>query len=263
MIRKNERAGYLLNILRRTGQISVTEAAEMLGVSGATVRRLFVSMEQEGLAMRSHGMLRPVPAGSRYSFEASAHVYSREKQSVGRMAAMFVEDGDTIYLDCGTTVFQMTLALAQRIAAGEFHSLNIVTNSIANVQAINPTAGCRLILVGGEYDSARRDFSGALTERFLAPFHFNRCFLGCDGVTRRDGFSSKNANISSLNTCVLERSDAAYVLCDSSKLDRCSMVSYARLNQVHALVTDAEPSPELRSALQSAQVHINLCGTEP
>ena len=116
MIRKNERAGYLLNILRRTGQISVTEAAEMLGVSGATVRRLFVSMEQEGLAMRSHGMLRPVPVGSRYSFEASAHVYSREKQSVGRMAAMFVEDGDTIYLDCGTTVFQMTLALAQRIA---------------------------------------------------------------------------------------------------------------------------------------------------
>ena len=262
MIRKNERTHYLLNYLRRTGQVSVSEAVEMLGVSEATVRRLFASMEQDGLALRSHGMLRSVPDRTMYSFEASAQVYSREKQSIGRMAAMFVEDGDTIYLDCGTTVFQMTLSLSQRIAAGEFSALNVVTNSIANVQALTPSPSCRIILVGGEYDSARRDFSGPLTERFITPFHFNKCFLGCDGVTSGDGFSSKNVNISSLNTCVMERADAVYVLCDASKLGRSAMVSYAPLNRVSALVTNAEPSRELRSALQSARVHVNLCGAD-
>ena len=262
MIRKNERVGYLMNTLKRLGHITVSEAVDMLGVSEATVRRLFMHMEGEGLAIRSHGTLRPVPSGSVYSFEASAHVYSREKQNIGRMAAMFVEDGDIVYLDCGTTVFQMTLALSQRVAAGEFRSLNVVTNSIANVQALNASSGCKLILVGGEYNRERRDFSGPLTERFIDPFHFNKCFLGCDGVTRRDGFSSKDVNISSLNSCVMERSDAVYVLCDSSKLDRCSMVSYAPLNRVSALVTNAEPGQELRAALQSARVHVNLCGTE-
>jgi len=147
LIRKNERTHYLLNYLRRTGQVSVSEAVEMLGVSEATVRRLFASMEQDGLALRSHGMLRSVPDRTMYSFEASAQVYSREKQNIGRMAAMFVEDGDIIYLDCGTTVFQMTLALSQRILAGEFRSLNIVTNSIVNVQALTPGPSCKLILV--------------------------------------------------------------------------------------------------------------------
>ncbi len=262
MIKKSERVSYLANILKRTGRVTVAEAVEMLGVSEATVRRLFIRMEQENLALRSRGTLRSAPVGSGYSFEASAHVYSREKQSIGRMAAMFVEDGDIIYLDCGTTVFQMTLALSQRILEGEFRSLNIVTNSIANVQALTPSPSCRLILVGGEYDSERRDFSGPLTERFIAPFHFNKCFLGCDGVNRHDGFSSKNANISSLNSCVMERADAVYVLCDSSKLDRCSMVSYAPLDQVAAIFTDAEPGRELRAALQAARVHVNLCGTE-
>lgn len=260
MIRKNERAGYLLNMLRRTGHVTVSEAVEMLGVSEATVRRLFIQMEEEGLAVRSHGTLRSMPSGSVYSFEASAQVYSREKQNIGRMAAMFVEDGDIIYLDCGTTVFQMTLALSHRIQAGEFRSLNIVTNSIVNVQALTPNANCRVILVGGEYDSERRDFSGPLTERFIAPFHFNKCFLGCDGVNRRDGFSSKDANISSLNARVMERADDVYVLCDSSKLDKSSMVSYAPLNGVTAMVTNAEPGRELRAALQSARVHVNLCG---
>ena len=50
MIKKNERAGYLLNILRRTGHVTVSDAVDMLGVSEATVRRLFIQMEAEGLA---------------------------------------------------------------------------------------------------------------------------------------------------------------------------------------------------------------------
>ena len=260
MLRKNERTGYLMSILKRTGHVTVSEASEMLGVSGATVRRLFAQMEESGLAIRSHGTLRSNPSGSVYSFEASSQVYSKEKQNIGRMAAMFVEDGDIIYLDCGTTVFQMTLALSQRIASGEFQSLNIVTNSLVNVQALNPDPCCQLILVGGIYNSERRDFSGPLTEKFIAPFHFNKCFLGCDGVNQRDGFSSKDVNISSLNSCVMGRSDAVYVLCDSSKLGHSSMVSYAPLDRITVIVTNAEPEADLRSALQSANVHLNLCG---
>ena len=249
-----------MSMLKRTGHVTVSDASEMLGVSEATVRRLFAQMEAEGLAIRSHGTLRTSPSGLGYSYEASSRIYSREKQSIGRMAAMFVEDGDIIYLDCGTTVFQMTLALSQRIASGEFHSLNIVTNSLVNVQAMTPSPNCRLILVGGIYNSERKDFSGPLTEKHIAPFHFDKCFLGCDGVNQRDGFSSKDVNISSLNSCVMERADTVYVLCDSSKLDRSSMVSYAPLNRVTALVTNAEPGQELRTALQSANVHVNLCG---
>ena len=167
MIKKGERVGYLMNILKRTGHVTLSEAGEMLGVSEATVRRLFIQMEGEGLALRNHGMLRSIPASSAYSFEASAQVYSREKQNIGRMAAMFVEDGDIVYLDCGTTIYQMTLALSQRIIGGEFRTLNIVTNSIVNVQALTPAQGCRVLLVGGEYNSERRDFSGPLTEKFI------------------------------------------------------------------------------------------------
>ena len=33
-----------------------------------------------------------------------------------------------------------------------------------------------------------------------------------------------------------------------------------RYNRIKAIVTNAEPGPDLRSALQSANVHLNLCG---
>ena len=260
MVKKNLRENYLLNMLKTTGHITINEAMEMLDVSEATVRRLFAEMERGGLAVRNYGGIRPAPSAINYSFEMNERVFSQEKQRIGRMAAMFVEDGDTIYLDCGTTVFQMTLALAERISEWEFGSLNIVTNSIANVQAIATSSKCRVILVGGEYDSARRDFSGSLTEKFLEPFHFTKSFFGCDGAAPRMGFSSNQVNISSLNTQVLNRSDYACVLLDASKLGRCSLVSYAQLSDVDAIITNREPEGTLRLALQDAGVRVNVAG---
>lgn len=258
--KKNVRENYLSNMLKTTGHITIAEAMEMLNVSEATVRRLFADMERSGLAVRNYGGIRPVSQAVNYSFERNEHVFSQEKQRIGRMAAMFVEDGDTIYLDCGTTMFQMTLALSERIAGWEFDSLNIITNSLANVQAITTSPKCRVILVGGEYDSARRDFSGALTERYLAPFHFTKCFFGCDGVSPNSGFSSNQVNISSLNSQVIEHSDYTYVLLDSSKLGKSSLVSYAQLCEVDAIITNAEPQGTLRLALQDADVRVNVAG---
>lgn len=261
LVKKDLRENYLSNMLRTAGQITVGEAMEMLGVSEATARRLFAEMERSGLAARYYGGIRPSPRPANYSFERNERVYSREKQRIGRLAAELVEDGDTIYLDCGTTVFQMTLALSERMA--QFASLNIVTNSIANVQALAPSPKCRVILVGGEYDSARRDFSGALTEKYLTPFHFTKSFFGCDGAAPRMGFSSNQVSISSLNAHVIERADYACVLMDSSKLGKCSLVSYAQLGDVDAIVTDAEPQDPLKTALQEAGVRVSVAYPSP
>jgi DeoR/GlpR family transcriptional regulator of sugar metabolism len=262
LVKKSLRESYLLNMLKSMGQITTNNAMEMLDVSEATARRLFAEMERSGAAVRSYGGIRLAPRTMNYSFELNERVYSQEKQRIGRMAAEFVEDGDTIYLDCGTTVFQMTLALSDRIAEWQFGSLNIVTNSIANVQAITPSPRCRVILVGGEYDSARRDFSGPLTEKYIAPFHFTKSFFGCDGTSPKMGFSSNQVNISSLNTHVMERSDFTCVLLDSSKLNKCSLVTYARLEDVNAIVTDREPEGEIKTALDDAGVRVNVANLE-
>ena len=256
MNKKASRENYLLSMLSSTGRITTSEAVELLDISEATARRMFSNLEKSGKIIRNYGGVQLAGRSADYSFETSQKQFQTEKCRIGRLSASFVEDGDTIYLDCGTTLFQMTLALSARIADRAFASLNIITNSIANVRALGSAPGCRVILVGGEYNSRRRDFSGPLTEKYVEPFHFSKCFLGTDGLTERMGFSSNQFDISSLNTRVMERSDRIFILLDSSKYDRCSLVSYAGLGEANAIVSDARPGDALSAALSDAGVEV-------
>lgn len=249
-----EREEYLLRALRAAGRVSTRDAVATLGVSEATARRLFAEMERAGKVVRDYGGIVPSSRGALYRFEKKELLCSSEKQKIGARAALLVRPGDTIYLDCGTTTLQMALALAHRLEGGEVKEVKVITNSIANLQALS--AGCQAILLGGEYNAARRDFSGALSEKFLQLFHFTQCFLGADGVSATEGFTSDEVSISRLNEYVIQRSDAANVLADASKLGRGSFVSYARLAEVSALVTNPFDAPAEREALSAAGVAV-------
>lgn len=258
MGKKESRENYLLNLLAATKRMSTAEAVSLLDISAATARRLFIALEKKGEIVRNYGGIQLPGCGQEYSFESSEKVSQLEKKRIGMKAVEMVQDGDTVYLDCGTTLMQMTLALSERIACGTLHSLNIITNSIANVQALTPCAQCRVILIGGEYDRSRRDFSGPLTERYVAPFHFTKSFFGCEGLDPHMGFSSNQLSISSLNTAVIAQSDASYVLLDDRKFGKRSLMAYADLREIDGIITNKQPPDKLAQALQENGVAIAI-----
>lgn len=254
MKKRADREEVLLRRLRLTGSVSLGEAMSLFDISEATVRRLFSDLEASGAVVRCYGGVRLAAQVAGYSFAQRELEFRAEKVRIGRQAASFVESGDTIYLDSGTTILQMTLALNERVLRGEFEMLNVVTNSIANVTALTPGKNCHVILAGGEYSAERRDFSGPLTEGCLLPLHFTKCFLGADGLTPQMGFCSDQVSISSLNALVLAHSDRCYAMLTSAKFGRNSLMSYAPPGGVYALVTDAAPAGELKEALDRAGV---------
>lgn len=256
MNKKASREEYILNALQSSSRMTTGEAANILGISEATVRRVFSDLEKAGKVVRNYGGIQLAENAPSYSFEQREKIFQQEKVGIGRLAAAAVSDEDTIYLDCGTTIFQMTLALSARIARNEFSSLRIITNSIANTQAIAPSPNCKVYLIGGEYNDRRRDFSGPLTEKYLAPFHFTKCFLGCDGMHIQSGFSSNQIDISSLNTCVIERSDSKYVLLDSSKFNQCSLIAYAGLSEIDGIFTNEIPDASLQKTLSASGLEV-------
>ena len=137
----------LMAALRANGRVTVGEAVKMLGVSEATARRLFSALEATGQVIRNYGGIQ-MPSWDGYSFEQYEKVLESEKRRIGIAASALVEQGDSLYLDCGTTLLQMAEALRARIGAGEIGSLNIVTNSIANLGVLADAPLCRVILLG-------------------------------------------------------------------------------------------------------------------
>lgn len=252
----NEREVRLLDELRLHGSVTVAGAVEVLGISEATARRLFAQLEKDGKAIRSYGSIQLPVSLDNYSFERYAKVHTEEKHRIGKAAAALVENGDSLYLDCGTTVLKMAESLSQRIESGEVSSLNIVTNSIANLSALGKAPGCRVILLGGEYNHERRDFSGAITEKCLNMFHFKKCFLGSEGWSLNSGFSTNHLGLSSLNGKVIDNSDWRCLLMDSSKFGSDALISYAETSEVNTLVIDAQPEVSLWEALETTQLEI-------
>ncbi len=260
--KKVSREELLMSLLNLEGHISTDEAVRLIGVSQATVRRMFLELEKNGKIIRNYGGAQLPGAPDSYRFEQREKVFENEKRRIGILAASLVKDRDTVYLDCGTTLLQMAIALGERLRSGDFTSLNIVTNSMANLQALGNSYTGKIILLGGEYHSARRDFFGPITERYADPFHFDKCFLGIEGVTVETGFSSNNTGLSSLNANILSRSTRRFVLFDASKLGKGAFFSYAPLERVDEVVTDKQPTEPIYSRLIAAGVTVNVARTE-
>ena len=260
--KKENREDLLMRLMHLQGHITTEEAVQAMGVSQATVRRMFLELEKDGKIIRNYGGAQlPTPPDG-YHFEQREKVYEYEKRSIGDLAASMVANRDTVYLDCGTTLLQMAIALGERLHSGELASLNIVTNSIANLQALGGSTAGKVILLGGEYHSDRRDFFGPITERYAEPFHFDKCFLGCEGITSEAGFSSSMTGLSSLNANILSRSAQRYVLADTSKFGRGAFFSYAPLEGVDEVLTNAPPQEAMVNRLLVAGITVRLACAE-
>ncbi len=253
MRKTEEQLTALLDMLRLGGQVTLAEAMAQLSVSQSTARRLFDRLQNQGTAVRIHGGIRSVP-DREYSYERVEGQRAQEKALIARRAAAWLEPGDTVYLDSGTTLAQVCLCLSHRLQAGELTNINIFTNSLVNLDILG--ALCPVTLAGGLYRPHRRDFSGYLAEEGVKKLHFNKCILGTDGYDPRCGFTTTDFDTARLNEWVVARSDAVMVAADSSKFSAASVVSYADERAIRLLVTDSALSPATEARLSDRGIEI-------
>lgn len=257
-MKKSEvRSTQLLEMLQLNRRLDVRTVSESLGVSEATVRRLFTRLDGEGRVIRTHGGVHIAPqAGTGYSYFLSATHRSREKARIGRAAAGFVASGDRLYLDSGTTVLQLAEALALRLQAGELADLVVLTNSLVLVEAL--ARWCKVILVGGEVRTERRDLCGPISEETLHLFHVTRAFLGADAIHLASGYMTTDERTAMLNRIVLRSAGSSCVLADSEKFDRDSFVSYAPLDGVDRVLTDASIAEPVLAQFRAAGAAVEV-----
>ena len=240
----------LLEKLRQNGKISILEAINFLKVSESTVRRLFISMEQEGIAVRTIGGIQLVSSSVPfYSYVDVENENLLQKQQIGASAANCINSGDILFFDSGTTVPHACYALAKRISSGDLSNLTIFTNSLVNMTILSPH--CPVTLIGGEYRPNRRDFCGYISEESLRLLSFSKCFIGADGYDEAAGFTTTDFQTARLVQLAIARSENKYVLVDSSKFSKKSFVSHAKNDDIDFVITDSSISDTVKSTLSS------------
>lgn len=206
-----ERRTRILSLLADDAVVFLDDVAEALGVSPSTVRRDVAALADSGevVALRGGGVRRANRV-SELSSVAKAQINVVAKRAIAAKAVEMVDDGDTLYLDSGTTTLQMMPLLKGR-------RVQVVTS---NTQALGLVPeGVRVSLLGGDYLSHIGSVAGSLTERMLADMYFDKAFIGASGCSRAAGVSTFDEREAAKKRLAHERSSQAYVLVDSSKFD--------------------------------------------
>jgi hypothetical protein len=167
-----------------------------------------------------------------------------------QVAASHVQDGDTIFLDSGTT----TAAMAQLLAGR--HEVRVVTNNLLAV-SILASSEVPVTLIGGDLRPTSMSTLGPLAQITLSRLSVDKAFLGADGVVAGRGLCEATAEQAYLKECIIRQAAQVFVLVTSHKLDRASQQHWTPLERNWTLVTDAQPdAPELAEFLLRGEVTI-------
>ena len=224
----------LRELIRGSGVIRVEEICRRLRVSPATVRRDLDELEAAGAIRRVHGGA--VSVESRLEeplFDDKASIAAREKTRIAKAALSFVEPGDTIYLDGGSTVLEFTRLLRERT------NVTVVTNSLRAAHEL-AGRGPRLILIGGELRRLSQTMVGPLTRGILEQLHVDKAFMGTIGLTLKEGLTTTDPSEAYTKELVMSHARQVILLADSGKAGKVSFARAGRLENVHVFITDQQ-----------------------
>lgn len=236
-----QRRQQILDLLKEKGSVSVTELCEMFQASESTVRRDLASLSSLGKLNKVHGGA-TVLSQEFLNGEASVNVKVNssyaEKMEIAKYAASLINDSDYIFLDAGSTTFLLTTQIENTKAT-------FVTNGIAHAREL-ASKGCRVMVLGGDLKRTTEAIIGIVAAHNLQKYNFSKAFIGANGISEKQGFTTTDTEEAMIKAIAVERSFVSYVLADSTKFGKVSPVSYAALDSV-CIICDKCDDKEIKN----------------
>ena len=249
-----ERFEKIIEMLRQQPSVRVTDLVPILDASESTIRRDIAELDKEGRLRKVFGgavALETQRTGNGTSgdavrrvnvqhrdVDAKARIRVDEKTKVAACAATLIEDGDLVYIDAGTTTGSM-------IEHIDCHSATYVTNGTRHAIEL-AGRGLRTYLLAGLMKASTEAIIGYDAVDSLKKFHFDKCFIGTDGIDQENGLTTLDIEESMVKTEVIRRSEKVYVLADSSKFGLVAKITFAPL-EAGTIITDQLPDQGFRS----------------
>lgn len=227
-----ERHGIILREIVKRGISKVEDLSRLTESSESTIRRDLSYLEEKGQIKRVHGGA--VLTKGRFveeSFEEKLVHNREEKTLIAKFAASLIEDGDSIYLDAGTTVYEMTKFIDKK-------DIFVVTNGIDNIDALLEK-DIDVYILGGKIKSKTKAVVGTNTFNELEKFRFDKAFIGINAIDIEFGLTTPDQEEALMKSKAIEVSREAFVLADSSKFNKISFTKVSDFREV-TVITEKE-----------------------
>ena len=252
---QGQRHRNILDYLEQHGELIVEEACKLFDASPATIRRDFNEIVEEGLAEKTWGgIIKKLASGMDTMLPLSyrQEQYTFEKKKIAEKAASFVQDGDVVIIDGGTTTFQMAPFIANK-------KIRVITNSILIAYQIDKDKktkqGAEVFLTGGMLYPDSGLLIGPQTNVGIKNYNANIAFLSA-GAVDESGPSNSNQMVVETEQAIIAQSDKVVLLADHSKLGKRNMCRVCDWSKIDFLISNKEETTS--SILEDLNNHVKV-----
>jgi DeoR family transcriptional regulator, fructose operon transcriptional repressor len=255
-----QRKKVILETLEREGSLLVKEFAAAIGISETTVRRDLNELDNDGLLKQVYGGAVRLESGPRNVDLPVAQRSTREpeaKKRIGRAAADLVHDNDILYIDPGTTSWEMIPWLKAK------RNLTIISNSVRLLQCLDYIGHHTIIQLGGMLRPDRLDTVGSLSQLGIEQLRGYKAFQGGDGLDIDFGLSAVDHESALIAKVILAGAREVIVLADHTKFENPSMLyKIVEIQKINHLVTDRPLTDSWKSVCQQSGIDVVVATSE-
>lgn len=227
-----QRYELILNFLNDNGNGTINDFVKLTGTSSATIRRDLTHLEDEGLLSRIHGGATIDRIEREASYSDKSVMNLKDKIYIAKTAASLIEDGDTLFIDAGTSTYEMLPFINNK-------NLTIVTNSVTLISSLVRDRHL-VYLLGGKVKPTTNAIIGSEAAQKLNSLSFDKCFIGTNGIDRAHGYSTPDNDEAIIKRTALKQSKTKYVLGDASKFYKTAFVKFADLSDAVLITNDTQ-----------------------
>ncbi|MFF5996928.1 DeoR/GlpR family DNA-binding transcription regulator [Lysinibacillus sp. KU-BSD001] len=227
-----ERQQKMIELLEDKGMMKLSALSKVLQVSMETVRRDVQTLVEQGAVTKFYGGIKLVKHDKAESLLATRlRENLSEKERIAQRCASFIEEGDSIFLDSGTTTFHIAKYIKH------YKQLTVITNSLPIVlELIN--SELNVIIIGGKL---RQSENSITAYEFLFNFerlNISKAFICTSGISVEKGLSDFNVEEVQTRRQIIHLAKKVFVAADHSKFEKDVTVQICDIKEIDYIVTD-------------------------
>ncbi|MED4599224.1 DeoR/GlpR family DNA-binding transcription regulator [Paenibacillus validus] len=249
----DERKDRILQLIETRDKISVPELVRQFNVSPATIRNDLRELEQLGLLRRIHGgaLSMDVPTvGFEKGNEMKNQKFLNQKHSIAKKAMEFIEDGDVIVLDAGTTSIELARLIHKR------SNITVVVNDLDIAECFEGVDGIQVLVIGGIVRKKFHCTVGPFATKILNELIVDKVFLSTNSFSLEKGCTTPDVSQAEIKHTMAKIASKVIVLCDSSKIGANSFVQFVPITEIDVLITDHHIEEHILQKLEESGIEI-------
>lgn len=236
-----ERKNAILETLQKEQRVLVAELSQEYGVTEETIRRDLDKLEKEGFVKKTYG---GAVLNENTNIEMPLRIREKtnrkEKQTIARLAAAMIEEGDSIILDSSSTSLMVAQELKDR------KKLTVITNSLEVLIELSKSNGVQVISTGGVLKSSSLSLVGKSAEKTLENFYVDKAVVSCKGLDLKKGVTDSSEDNAEIKKSMISCAKKLILAADSTKFGKISFAKIVDFRKGDVLVTDALPDEAWR-----------------